>query len=107
MNLRLAFCLSSLLLPWAGCGSTTSLDVCHAGCEKQRRCDKAQADKVQACHDECERDRARYLAEDEADARACKNAQERLKRHLDCLQMECTQIASCTMQIENVCVPLQ
>jgi hypothetical protein len=100
--------MTCLVLLLAACGgATTSLDICHAGCDSAGRCVPEPTSQIQMCHQSCDQQAPQFIQTDKAQNGACKNAEDMRAKTVGCYHGTCDQVSSCVQQVQASCVVTQ
>ncbi len=98
----IALCLA------AGCGSPSSLDLCHTDCENDKKCGRASDSETQNCHTDCTNTAGLQMQSDQNLALSCTNPGDIRKQQADCYGNTdaCNQIAlaACLVTASSHCV---
>jgi hypothetical protein len=95
--------LLAIALVLVGCGSPTSLDFCHKGCDVQKRCGALSDTEAANCNTKCDADKAMYADIDANCDKLCTNCADIRSKLFACGDDECNKVATCIQSVDQTC----
>ncbi len=92
------------LLLAAGCGAPSSLDLCNANCDVQKRCGTLTDAQAANCHTTCEANKGQLADQDALNDKNCRNAGQVRSDLSACGGKECNKVDSCVAAVDTTCI---
>ena len=92
----------------AGCGSPSTLDLCHTDCDQDKKCGRASECETAQCHTDCNNNAGLAMQSDQNLALSCTNPGDIRKQQADCYgdSDACNSLAltSCLVTAQSRCI---